>query len=261
MRFLIHYRQVIVSVVMAFCLEAAACRADDGPKMQTLEVKGVKLRYYSEGTGPAVVLIHGLHSSARINWQVNQVFADLAKSHQVIALDLPGHGASDKPEDEAAYGTQMVEDVVALMDHLKIDKAHVVGYSMGGMIALKLIVTHPDRVLSGTLGGMGWLRDGSRLQQFWERMPVRDGARTPGACSQSLGKLAVTEAELKAVKIPMAVFVGDRDPVKRLYVTPLQSVRNDWPVTEIPDAGHLNCIVKPEFRNGVTKWVEQQAKK
>ena len=80
----------------------------------------------------------------------------------MIALDLPGHGGSDKPEKPEAYGPQMAEDVVLLMDHLKIKKAHIVGYSLGGMITVKLLTLHPDRVLSATVGGMGWVQDGGR---------------------------------------------------------------------------------------------------
>lgn len=70
------------------------------------------------------------------------------KDYQVIALDLPGHRQSDEPEDQDAYGTQMVEDIIQLLDHLKIKKAHIVGYSMGGMITVKLLANHQDRVLS-----------------------------------------------------------------------------------------------------------------
>ena len=81
------------------------------------------------------MLIHGLYASAMINWQLPGVVGMLAPNYRVIALDLPGHGASDKPEDKAAYGVQMVEDVRQLLDHLKIKrKTHIVGYSLGGMI-------------------------------------------------------------------------------------------------------------------------------
>jgi pimeloyl-ACP methyl ester carboxylesterase len=139
----------------------------------------------------------------------------------------------------------MVEDVVRLLNHLNIKKAHIIGYSMGGMIALKLMAKHPDRVISGIVGGMGWLREGSALQDFWGRLPEREGGSTPSACARSLGELALNEAELRAIKIPVEIIVGDRDPAQRLYVTPLEQARRDWPVVEIKDGGHLNCIVKP----------------
>src|SRR5262245_9625499 len=154
---------------------SAPVRAADEPQSQTFDARGVKLHYLVQGAGEPVVLIHGLHASAAINWQKPGVMADLAKTHRVLALDLPGHGRSDKPDKEDAYGLQLVEDVVLLLDHLKIQKAHVVGYSLGGMVAVKLMARHPERVASCLVGGMGWLRDGSGLQKVWEKMPAREG--------------------------------------------------------------------------------------
>jgi pimeloyl-ACP methyl ester carboxylesterase len=240
-------------------LAAVGCRCGVAAAVAsaTFAARGVRIHYLVEGSGEPVVLIHGLYSSAEINWQWPGTMAALAKDHQVIALDLPGHGGSDKPDDESAYGVQMVEDVILLMDHLKIRKAHIVGYSMGGMIALKLIVDHPDRVLSGTLGGMGWLREGGGLQKVWEHLSLGHRGRTPAVCVTSIGKLAVTRDALRAVKVPVIVLVGERDPVKRLYVAPLQTVRQDWRVVEIPGAGHLSCILKKEFTDEIVKWLHQ----
>jgi hypothetical protein len=76
---------------------------------------------------------------------------------------------------------------------------------MGGMIALKFIERRPERVLSGRLGGMGWLKEGGMLQKVWEQMPVRAGSGTPSACVNSLSKLAVSEEALKAIKAPVVV--------------------------------------------------------
>jgi len=234
--------------------------ADDAPKPQKFDSNGVKIKYTVEGKGPPVVLIHGLFSTADMNWRMPGTIKALAAHYQVIALDVRGHGDSDKPDSEEAYGVEMAEDVVRLLDHLKIDKAHIVGYSMGGMIAMKVVTRHPDRVSSLTLGGMGWLKEGSRLQEFWEKIPARGRGKTPSDCLRSLGKLAVTEQELNAVQVPVSVLVGDRDPVKRLYVDPLQQVRKDWPVTVIEGAGHINCIFKSQFREGLEKALEKQTR-
>jgi pimeloyl-ACP methyl ester carboxylesterase len=153
----------------------------------------------------------------------------------------------------------MVEDVVRLLNHLRIRRAHIVGYSMGGMIAVKLMAKYPERVLSAVVSGMGWLREGSVLQKMWGGMRGRGFGGTPSACVRSLGELAVTEAELKGIRVPVIVIVGDRDPVKRLYVVPLQLVRRDWAVIEIKYAGHLNCIVKKQFKEEIAEWLDQQA--
>lgn len=228
-------------------------RADD---FQSGEVK---IHYTVQGTGTPVILIHGLHSSAQMNWALPGTTAALADHHKVIALDLRGHGASDKPEDDASYGVPMVEDVIALMDHLEIKRAVWVGYSMGGMIALKGAVLHPDRVSGLVLGGMGWLKDGSVLQDFWASTGTKRsglGGASAKACMRGMAKLAVTEAQVKSLKMPAAIIIGDKDPVKKLYVEPLEVIRPDWPVTTIPGAGHIVCVMKPEFREAVVKAVD-----
>jgi pimeloyl-ACP methyl ester carboxylesterase len=244
------------------CGWAVGCPAGSAtpPASETFDAQGVKIHYLVQGTGEPVVLIHGLYSSAEINWEWPGTLAALAKDHQVIAPDLPGHGRSDKPDKEEAYGLQLVEDVILLLDHRKIPEAHVVGYSLGGIVALKLIAEHPDRVLSGTLGGMGWLREGGGLQKVWEHLAMGRGD-APGFLLNSVGKLAVSEHDLRAIRLPVAVLVGDRDPMKKLYVLPLQAVRKDWPVIEIQGAGHLNCIVKKQFSEELVKWVDKNRQK
>jgi pimeloyl-ACP methyl ester carboxylesterase len=209
---------------------------------------GVKIHYVVEGAGEPVILIHGLYSSAMMNWNVPGTTAELAKHYRVIALDCRGHGQSGKPEAEGSYGTNMVEDVVRLMDHLHIAKAQVVGYSMGGMIAMKLEATHPDRVSAIVLGGMGWLRAGAPMNRFWEVVNGQDRLNVPSACLHGFPALAVTEKDIKAIKVPVTIIVGDRDPCRRMYVEPLREVRPDFPEHIIADAGHLNCIMKPDFK-------------
>jgi pimeloyl-ACP methyl ester carboxylesterase len=250
------------SAALLFVLAPTAGFANDQGKAQTFDSNGVKIYYAVEGQGEPVVLIHGAFSSADMNWRLPGTIKVLAAHYQVIALDVRGHGHSDKPAREEDYGVEMAEDVIRLLDHLKIDKAHIVGYSMGGMIAMKLVTKHPERARSLTLGGMGWFREGSRLQDFFERIPERERERgsTPSACLRSFGKLAVSEKELKAVSVPVAVLIGDHDPCRRMYVAPLQHVRNDWPVTVIEDAGHITCVAKKQFRDELEKALAQHSR-
>jgi pimeloyl-ACP methyl ester carboxylesterase len=118
---------------------------------------GVKIHYLEAGkpTGSAVILIHGFSGTANGNWFQNGIADALVAKHHVIAIDCRGHGKSDKPHDAKKYGPQMSEDVIELMDHLKIDKAHVHGYSMGGFITAQLLAKHPDRFLTAAFGGSG----------------------------------------------------------------------------------------------------------
>jgi pimeloyl-ACP methyl ester carboxylesterase len=200
-----------------------------------------------QGKGDPVILIHGLYSNGRMNWDLPGTSGLLAKHFQVITLDCRGHGRSGKPQAEGAYGTNMVEDVVRLMGHLKIPKTRVAGYSMGGMIAMKLAVTHPDRVSRVVIGGMGWLKAGAPMNHFSDDVQ-RARFNVPPACARDFPALAVTEAEIKAVKIPVEIIIGDHDPCREWYVEPLRLVRPDWPVHVIADAGHLDCVGKADFK-------------
>ena len=65
---------------------------------------------------------------------------------------------------------------------------------------------------------------------------------------------------LQGIRVPVCVIVGDRDPVKRLYVTPLTRVRNDWPVIEVAGAGHLNGIMKDQFKDEIKKSLDKNAR-
>lgn len=217
-------------------------------RAEAFDSNGVEIHYVVVGKGEPVILIHGLYSSARQNWALPGTVGQLAEHYQVVAFDNRGHGQSDKPTAEGEYGLPMVEDVVRLMDHLHLQEAHVVGYSLGGMITLKLLSQHPERVSSAVLGGMGWLKAGSPMQRFWEADKGRGGSNVPSACLQGIAKLAVTEEEVKAIRVPVTIIVGDRDPCRRLYVEPLVRVRPDWPEHVIKEAGHVNCILKREFK-------------
>lgn len=225
-------------------------------KADEITSSGVKIAYTVQGSGSPVLLIHGLHGSGATNWTLPGITAALAKNHRVIAMDCRGHGRSDKPETEAEYGVKMVEDVIALLNHLDIRKVHLVGYSMGGMISMKTAVLHPERVQGLLLCGMGWLQEGGMQQKFWDSIPMRErliGGNSGTVCMHGMARLAVTEAEVKALKMPAAIIVGDNDPVDRLYVVPLTQIRTDWPVTKIAGAGHITCIMKPDFHAAVVK--------
>jgi pimeloyl-ACP methyl ester carboxylesterase len=232
------------------------------PQPQSFDSNGVKIAYFTQGKGEPVILIHGWLSSAGLNWVLPGISGELAKNYQVIGLDVRGHGLSDKPAKEDAYGPELVEDIVRLMDHLKIQKAHLVGYSMGGIIAGNFIVKHPDRVLSGTLGGMGWLKTGSFAQGAFAQIGKNDpNAHALALCGKSLAKLALTEPEIKSIKVPVTVLIGDKDDlINKLYVEPLKTVRNDWPVVEIKGGNHITCILQKQFRDEIAAWLKKNSK-
>jgi pimeloyl-ACP methyl ester carboxylesterase len=252
-------------LVLAACvglLQCGSLSAADDLKIESFDSKGVKIAYFTQGKGEPVVLIHGWLSSAGINWLLPGISTALAKDHQVIALDVRGHGLSDKPLKEEAYGPELVEDVARLLDHLKIKKAHIVGYSMGGIIAAKFTVKYPERVLSTTLGGMGWLQAGGLAELGLAQIGKNDPNAKPLAiCGGSLAKLALTEEEIKSIKVPVTVLIGDKDElVAKLCVEPLQQVRKDWPVVTIKNATHITCILQKQFKEEIVGWVKKNTK-
>ena len=125
--------------------------------MPTFDSSGVRINYEDAGTGPPIVLVHGFASSLQGNWKGPGIFDMLVQSgRRVVALDCRGHGESGKPHDPEAYADNaMVKDVIALMDHLGIETADLMGYSMGGIISTTLLTTYPDRFRSVILSGIG----------------------------------------------------------------------------------------------------------
>ena len=117
--------------------------------METWSVNGVELAVRAEGTGPLVVLAHGFPDIA-LTWRL-QVPALVAAGYRVVAPDMRGYGASSRPRSVEAYRNDVIgEDLMALLDHEGVERAHVVGHDWGASSVWPLGLTHPDRVLSLT---------------------------------------------------------------------------------------------------------------
>ncbi|HEV3341095.1 MAG TPA: alpha/beta hydrolase [Pirellulales bacterium] len=279
-------------------LLAAACPAR-AAESRFFSSAGVTLRYLVEGEGEPVLLIHGLGASVHLQWVAPGVIQALAKDHRVIAYDNRGHGRSGKPHDPQRYGEETVADAVRLLDHLGIRQAHIVGYSMGALITNKLLMEHPDRFLSATLGGAGWLKsDDERavfmqdviesLEQSKGILPLLVRLTPPGqpkptedqfrvrlgnrvfallndqralaAAARGMSELAVTEDQLRANRVPTLALVGGADPLK-VTVDELAQVMPHLTVTVIEDADHLRAPGRPEFVRELKSFLSQHAAK
>lgn len=134
--------------VDAFAMPMVVEDEDEAPSHQTVDLGVGRIRYTSRaGEGTPVILIHGFGGDSD-NWLFN--IDAIGAAAPVHALDLPGHGGSEKSIDNPDLST-MVEAVVQLMDHLSIDKAHLVGHSMGGLVSGRTAIDHAGRVASLTL--------------------------------------------------------------------------------------------------------------
>ena len=169
----------------------------------SFDSNGVQIQYADRGSGEPVVLIHGFTGSYARHIESPGLMDRLDKAgYRSIAIDCRGHGQSGKPRDDSAYGMEMVADVIRLMDHLKIERAHLFGYSMGGAIVSQLLVRQPTRVLTATLLGAGW--EGEDLTAFRSQMEeLADGfaRRDASALIRGVtsGQKPPTDAEVAAL--------------------------------------------------------------
>ncbi len=120
---------------------------------------GTKFHYLEMGTGVPVILIHGSGGTAA-NWMANGLGPSLAKSNRVIAIDMRGHGQTVGPDGKRQQRTPNMDlDVLAFMDGLGIQRAHIGGFSMGGSITSQLMARAPERFLTAHFGGSGVRED------------------------------------------------------------------------------------------------------
>ena len=129
--------------------------------MATFSSGGLSIAYDdiqpADGVAGTVFLVHGFATSRAENWRrLGWYGAFERKGYRLVALDLRGHGESDKPHDPAAYGGDvLVGDIVGLMDHLDLGRVDLLGYSMGARLSLQTALTHPGRVNNLIVGGIG----------------------------------------------------------------------------------------------------------
>lgn len=243
---------------------------------------GVRIHYSVEGKGEPVILIPGFGGNIKF-WEDSGIIKELSDGFMVIAMDPRGHGESDKPHDPKAYGNNMTDDPIRLLDHLKIQKAHVVGYSMGGFITLGIIAQYPERLQSAVLGGAGWSPAGgdtAMLDALVESLeqgkgigplayalkPVGSEPPTPEEVEEmnqwflpnndqlalaalirgSDNSRLVTEDHLRANKIPVLALIGELD-LQKANVDRMDGLMSNLEISVIPKADHITALSDPGF--------------
>ena len=122
--------------------------------MPYVDNSGVSIHYHVEGDGPPLVMQHGLTNSLQ-TWYAYGFVEELQKDYRLILVDARGHGRSSKPHDPKDYDLKLrVSDILAVMDDLGVDKAHYMGYSMGGRIGFGIVMHALDRFHSLIIGGI-----------------------------------------------------------------------------------------------------------
>jgi pimeloyl-ACP methyl ester carboxylesterase len=254
---------------------------------QFFDSNGVRIRYVDQGSGPPVVLLHGFSGSLETGWVETGVLPNLATDYRVIAFDSRGHGKSDKPHDPQSYGLQMGQDVVRLLDHLNIARAHIVGHSMGAGITAKLLTTNPDRFLTATLSGsagrQGWTPEAAaaaeaeavefeqgipfrsmilrtaptdqpkptdeQIQAQSQQRLARNDRFAMAALVRSRGEQTFSAAQMATVQVPTLGLIGSAD-ANLAAMQKLTSVLPTLKVVVIEGATHggaLGVARRPEF--------------
>jgi hypothetical protein len=140
---------------------AARASAQQKPTTGYAPVNGLKMYYEVHGSGDPVVLLHGSFMTISNNW--TGWIGELAKTRQVIAVEMQGHGRTADIQRDFSYES-LADDVAALLDHLRIPRADLIGYSMGGGVALQCAIRHLDKVrkvvsISAVFRHDGWVQE------------------------------------------------------------------------------------------------------
>ncbi|MFQ5698988.1 MAG: alpha/beta fold hydrolase [Myxococcota bacterium] len=248
--------------------------------MPDFDSDGVRIAYDDVGSGPPIVLVHGFAANVEFNWaRPGWIDALTGAGRRVVALDCRGHGRSDKPLDPAAYGGDLMpSDVLRLMDHLEIERADLMGYSMGGAISMALITTHPERFRSAVLGGVGGGRPNRDRKAIAQALSANVGPGGADAVSRAFRAFATsTGADLKAlaavmrserpavspealsrVRIPVMIVIGEQDDLVG-DARPLADAIPAARLVTLPGRDHLTAVGDPLYKRAVLEFLSDSS--
>ena len=251
--------------------------------MATFDSGGLTLAYDdigAPGEGRPMILVHGFTSNRKENWQRLGWYGAFERRRiRALALDCRGHGESAKPHDPAAYGREnMAGDILALMDHCGIERAHLLGFSMGSRLVLAAALRAPTRFSTLTIGGVG--------EKLFERRefvgnPMAEAMETADpqsitepmlrsfrqfADEQGEDRLALaalirakddpfTRDELAKLNVPVLVVAGARDELAG-DPEPLAKVFPDGRAVTIPGCDHFSAIPHALFKATVFDFLD-----
>lgn len=295
-------KRVLTSIAVLLALSACAERKPDAASAtaphslataadETFEpVPGIRLRFRQAGAGEPVVLLHGFTASLEA---VAPIADSLLGDHRVIALDQRGHGRSTVPADTNAYGREMGEDVVRLLDHLGIARAHLVGHSMGSIVSTYVAARHPHRVASVSIIAPPFFADsataeatlrpvvaelesGGGFLAFFERFaPEMPDSIRPGGSEEMVAAndrsmligvmrtfpgLGPGLESVEAVGVPAIVVVGSIDTLR----VEARALADSWTgsrYVEVEGADHVDVFWHPATLAAVREQIDSPAER
>lgn len=218
--------------------------AQEKPTTGYAPVNGLKIYYEVHGNGAPVVLLHGGFGTLTRN--MPEWIGELSKTRKVIALEMQGHGRTADIERDFSY-ENLADDVSGLLDHLKIPTADIIGYSMGGGVALQCAIRHPEKVrkvvsISAVFRHDGWVKEavdtfpfitGEMLKGSPLEVEYKKLSPTPKEFSNFIKRVMAMDLKpydfgadkLKATKAPIFFIHGDADGVRLEHVSEMYRLK------------------------------------
>lgn len=248
--------------------------------MKSFSHDGFDISFIDEGSGDPILLIHGFGSTHFVNWVSPGWVKTLRDAgYRAIALDNRGHGRTSRSyETEDYLPEKMADDAAALLDHLEIPRAHVMGYSMGARVSAVLAFRHPERVASLVLGGLGaGMTDGvgawdtiaeALLTDEPEKIPdargrmfrkfadqTKSDRRALAACIETSRQLIASE-DIARIEQPTLVAVGTADDIAGAP-GPLVDLLPHGTAFAIEGRDHMLSVGDKTFKARVLEFLEE----
>jgi pimeloyl-ACP methyl ester carboxylesterase len=214
-------------------------------------VNGLKMYYEVHGSGDPVVLLHGSFMTITNNWTPpigGDWIGELSKTRKVIAIEMQGHGRTADVDRDFSYEA-LADDVAALLDHLEIERADLIGYSMGGGVAMQCAIRHPEKVrkvvsISAVFRHDGWVQEaldafpqlssemftGSTIETEYRRLspaPEEFPKFVTRVIAMDLKPYDFGADKLKATKAPIFFIHGDADGVRLEHIAEMFRLKGD----------------------------------
>jgi pimeloyl-ACP methyl ester carboxylesterase len=227
-------------------------------------VNGLQLYYEEHGTGHPLVLLHG--GLLTIDMSFGALIPLLAPSHRLIAVDMQGHGRTADVEREPTY-PNLADDVVALLDHVGIERADVLGFSLGGLVALELGMRHPGRVDRLVVAAAHYRPDGyydlsdpasvrmptpaefAEMREVYERVAPDPGHFDAFADRMNVvvhGHPGWSADDLRGIAAAVLLVIGDTDFVRIEHAAEMHDLIPDAQLAVLPGTRHTEVIHRTE---------------
>ena len=260
-----------LSVVLTMLLSGEVL-GQQKPTTGYAPVNGLKMYYEIQGSGEPVVLLHGAFMAITDDWRV--WISELSKTRKVIAVEMQGHGRTADIKRDLSY-ENLADDVAGLLDYLKIERADIIGYSLGGGVAMLCAIRHPEKVrkvvsISAWFRRDGWVKEAN---DFWPNFTLEMMKGTPAETEReklnpvpgsfpdffnhikaaAMRPYDFGADNLKATKAPFFFIHGDADGVRLDHITEMYRLkggevhgdmrpRSESRLAILPDTTHVTLM-------------------